>query len=223
MTDTLHPLGFTPRKDDASRAYPAPAAATLRTVDRHTYGGSIDQLATKGCTGHAIAHALNTSGIYRHFTPTLKHGNADTPRSAMGLYSAATRLDPWPFTWPPEDGGSSALAACKAAKNAGLISAYRWCFGLNHTLAALTLAPVIIGTMWHSDMYTPDSAGLVHPTGQPEGGHAYTLTGLNVQDRTVTAINSWGNTWGTKGKFRLTWDGLGALLADNGEAVTITR
>ena len=220
---TERPLGFRPLKDDASRAYPAPRALTRHTVQRRVYGGSIDQGNTNGCTGHAIAHALNTTGIYRLFTRTLKHGDANTPRSAMGLYSAATRLDPWPFTWPPTDGGSSALAACKAAKNAGLISSYRWCFGLQHTLAALTLAPVIVGTTWTTGMYTPDTNGIVHATGTPEGGHAYTLTGLNVEDRTVTAINSWGPDWGIKGRFRIGWDDLGQLLADNGEAVTVTR
>lgn len=54
---TTRPLGFTPLKDERSRVYPAATAPQLRTVDRHTYGGSIDQRDTNGCTGHAIAHA----------------------------------------------------------------------------------------------------------------------------------------------------------------------
>lgn len=213
---TPFPLGRRVEHDRRSLAHPAAAAPTLRTVTWRRYGPTLDQGDTSSCTGHAMAHAINSRPTHRTGTRLLTHADA------LALYSAATILDPWPEQYPPDDAGSSGLAVAKAARNAGHITTYSWAFGIDHTLAALTLSPVLIGTVWTERMFTPDPAGIVTPGGREYGGHEYLAVGIDLRTRTVLCQNSWGPTWGLRGRFRLTFDNLNALLRQQGDAVTIT-
>lgn len=160
-----------------------------------------------------MAHAVNTRPLHKTGTPLLTH------QDALALYSRATHLDAWPETWPPDDEGSSGLAVAKAAREAGHISAYRWAFGIDHLLAALTLGPVLIGTIWTEHMNMPDRTGMVVPTGHILGGHEYLAVGIDTRTRTVLCQNSWGQAWGLKGRFRITWNALAQLLNQQGDAL----
>ena len=59
--------------------------------------------------------------------------------------------------------------------------------------------------------------------GDVTGGHAIAAVGVSVRGRTVTLLNSWGKYWGQNGRCWLTWDDLGALLDDAGEACVPLR
>lgn len=182
------------------------------------YGATLDQGTTNACTGYAIAHAINTRPVFDAGQPVLKHA------AALALYSRATELDQWPGSWDyrtgaGEDGGSSGLAVAKAAREAGHITGYRWCFGLDHTLAALALGPILIGTDWTEGMFTPDARGVVRDAGPSYGGHEYVAVGLDVQARTVLCQNSWGPGWGMAGRFKVGFDTLATLLARQGDAL----
>ena len=37
--------------------------------------------------------------------------------------------------------------------------------------------------------------------------------------RRITHPSGWGSAWGLKGRFRMTWDTLGQLLAQQGDAL----
>lgn len=176
----------------------------------------LDQGSLGACTGFSVAQALNTDR-HRRSDPWL------TGEGALDIYSAATNIDPWPGDWPPDDTGSSVLCAAKSAVAQGHGTGYRWAFGLDQVLAALMLQPVVVGTVWRGDMFRVEPAGFVHASGGVVGGHAYCLHGLNVRDRYVWILNSWGTGWGWGGRAKLSFDDLGGLLADDGEAVTITR
>jgi hypothetical protein len=139
------------------------------------------------------------------------------------LYHNATVLDGYPGTWPPTDTGSSGLAVAKASVKAGYVTGYTHAFGLDQCLAALVLAPVIVGTNWHQDMFTPDASGYLHPTGTVVGGHEYALVGLDVKRARVTMLNSWSASWGRNGRAYITFDDLGTLLADSGDVVSLNR
>lgn len=204
-----------PDHDERSRSYGAVTAQTLLTVEHEHVGPVLDQGDLGACTGYAACQALNTR-------PLLAPGRRLlTGRDADAVYSAATLLDPWPGTWPVEDTGSSGLAAAKATRRHGLITGYRWAFGLRHTLAALVRGPVIIGIPWLEGMFDPTPEGLLEPTGDVVGGHEIALIGLDVAAETVTALNSWGPGWGSNGTARMRWEVLGGLLAAGGDATML--
>lgn len=201
--------------DDRSRRYPAKAAFALTTVEHEHHGPVLDQGTLGACTGYAAAQALNTGPLAAPGRGLLGARHAD------GLYALATSLDRYPGTWPGEDTGSSGLAAAKAARRSGLISGYRHTFGVRHTLAALVLAPVIVGVAWYEAMFDPTPEGLLEPGGEVVGGHEVALVGLDVAAETVTLLNSWGPGWGAGGTARMRWTVLGGLLAYGGDATVM--
>jgi len=211
-----YPLGRVVQHDPRSLAFPAALAPALKTVTHRHYGPVLDQGQVGSCTGNAAAQSLNTV--------PLRHGRRLlTEIDAQGLYHEATVLDGFPGTWPPTDTGSSGLAVAKASQQAGWVTGYTHAFGLDQCLAALVLAPVIVGTNWHEDMFNPDAAGYVHPTGAIAGGHEYTLLGINVKLARVTMLNSWSASWGRNGRAYITFADLGTLLADSGDVVALNR
>lgn len=195
--------------DPRSRAFPV-AAGPIGTRTHYHHGEILDQGNVGACTGFAITQALNTGPLKVKARPVLDH------EVALDLYRAATRRDDVPGEWEPTDTGSSGLAACKAAMNAGLISGYRHAFNLTDALAALTTQPVIIGVDWYTGMLNP-TKGWLKPTGVIEGGHEVALIGINTTHRRVTVLNSWGPQWGNHGRAWLSFDDLGQLLADQGD------
>lgn len=196
--------------DEASRQFPA-ETAPLQSVKWEHAGPVLDQGQLGSCTGNAASDALNTKPLWDGKRRLL------TEQDAVAIYSWATHHDGFPGVYPPDDTGSSGLAVCKALKKLGLIRAYRHAFGLQHTLGALAKQPVIIGIPWTDDMFTPDADGFIRPTGQVAGGHEVCLIELDVENQSVTLLNSWGSTWGQDGTAKLTWDDLGALLAQQGD------
>ena len=211
----LKPLGRIVQHDPRSLNFAAPAAPTLKSVTHRRLCPPFDQGQLGSCTGNAMAGLLMT-------TPTHPRGVKLTEVDAVKLYSYATTVDDAPGSYPPDDTGSSGLAVAKAAQHYGYITAYAHAFGLDHVLAALVLAPVIIGVNWYEGFDNPDANGWVHISGSVRGGHEFELVGLNVHTKSVTAVNSWGSEWGAGGRFRFSWDVLGQLLAEQGDATTVT-
>lgn len=210
-------LGRHVEHDPRSRAFPAPATATITSKTWRHYGRILDQGQVGSCTGNAMAQALNTHPLHVSRTPYLTEGDADA------LYSLATSLDDVPGAWPPDDTGSSGLAVAKAAQEKGYITGYTHAFGLDHTLAALMNGPLIVGTNWTQNMFHPDAHGFVKPTGAVAGGHEYLLLGVNTDRGYATFLNSWGADWGLRGRFHMTLDDFGALLANGGDATQPVR
>jgi len=142
---------------------------------------------------------------------------------AVALYSEATRLDQWDGTYLPDDTGSSGLAVAKAAQRRGLITSYRHAFSFGAVLDALSRSPIIVGTNWLGDMYSPEPSGYLRCTGEVVGGHEYLIRGVDPRKRHVLCDNSWSASWGRKGRFWLHWADLEALLADGGDATIPIR
>ena len=206
----LYGLGRTVWHDEASRQFPA-ATAPLRTVQHQLRAPVLDQGQLGSCTGNAISQALNTDPLIPVGRRVL------TEDDAVAIYSWATHHDPYPGAYPPEDTGSSGLAVAKAVKHLKLISSYHHAFGLQHTLEALVLQPVIIGIPWKSTMFDVGADGYLDISGSTVGGHEVCLTGLDVKFKTVTLLNSWGPGWGASGHAFLRWADLGALLSQDGD------
>lgn len=207
----LFGLGRHVEHDPRSRAFEASRETQLRTVLHQHHGPVLDQGQLGSCTANAITQACNTDPLIRAGRQLL------TEDDALKAYEYATAHDAFPGQYPPDDTGSSGLAAAKAAQHLGWIRAYHHAFGLRHTLEALARTPVIIGIEWTRDMFHPDEHGYVHPSGDVVGGHEVCLVGIDVDRKDVTILNSWGDSWGEQGTARLSWVDLEDRLRNKGD------
>lgn len=48
-------------------------------------------------------------------------------------------------------------------------------------------------------MLQPDDDGIIAPSGESVGGHAYVMNGVNLDTGFLRIKNSWGRQWGNKG------------------------
>lgn len=137
------------------------------------------------------------------------------------FYTGAQHNDEWPGEAYE---GTSGLGLCRYLKSKGLIAEYRWCFGLNDVLLALSyLGPVGIGVWWKTSMWDVDNNGYLNVYGANEGGHEIELIGVDVEDQCVIAMNSWGPDWGVDGRFKMSFGPFEELLAEQGDAFVITK
>jgi hypothetical protein len=235
---TRYPLGRLLEHDEQSRGFQAAASPTLRTVTHPHFGPILNQgelhaqtvvatwfiqnygvpipPALGSCTGNSGVHTLGTRPLYQ--------GHQYSEIDAIKLYSRATWLDQWGGNeFPPTDDGSSALGVAKALKESGEITSYTHAFGLTHTLGAVVNGPVMIGVNFYEDMFKLNKNGFMVPGGDLAGGHEMTIVGVNTKANYVTGINSWGPGWGLKGRFRMAFEHLGQLLAEDGDSMVLVR
>ena len=209
-----HGLGRLVDHDPKSRLYQAVQASTPRSVLWGHHAPVLNQGQLGSCTGNATAQLINTDA-FAHCRPAGYLGEAD----AINIYSLATHLDGIPDnTYPPTDGGSSGLGAAKAGVKMGYFSGYQHAFGFDAFCAALQLQPLIVGTNWYHDMFTPDKQGFVWPHGELAGGHEYLALGVSYETKTLTFLNSWGDGWGRSGRFYMTFTSFASLIANQGDA-----
>jgi hypothetical protein len=168
----------TPRQADPAR--PEVPQLPRRVRRRAAQEGHVGQVGAAVRPGagrllHRQRHRgrLNTAPFHLYRQRRL------TEADAVTIYALATKLDPFPGTYPPDDTGSSGLAACKAAQRLGYISAYHHAFGIEHALRALQLGPVITGIDWYSSFDRPDSNGQIRIAGDVRGGHEVEVYGYD--------------------------------------------
>jgi hypothetical protein len=209
-----HLLGRQMVHDSRSRSFP------LRTtVDKTTWKDKAVRLYEPWpnpnqpvgcCTGTAKASQFNAVGN-RVMGTVLK---MDT---ALDVYRWASRNDPWPGAWEPDDTGSSGLASARAAKALGLGGEYRWLFGgADEVVQAVMDGQVIsVGSWWHWDMFNMDSNGVVKVGGGYAGGHQYVIRGYDKSKDLVLCRNWWGPDFRD---FWMSRSDLDTLLRDDGDA-----
>lgn len=217
------PLGRHIEHDPASREYPFAltlAPSVLHDVMHHRYGSIFNQGQLGSCTGNAAAGAVNSAPL--HVARRTLH-EAD----ALKLYELATVLDGLPGQYPPDDTGSSGLAAAKAAKQSGYISRYLHAFTVEEAVSALQKGPVITGIDWYEGFDRPSPEGHVSISGQIRGGHEVVARGYTVaptlDDSLVWLDNSWGTSYGKAGHFCFTVGTWRQLLADQGDATILVH
>lgn len=212
------PLGRHVEHDPESRAYGiVTAPVPLQRVVHRRHGSIFNQGSLGSCTGNAICGAVNTEPVWAKGRRCLREADA------IATYGLATTLDNIGGSYPPDDTGSSGLAACKAALQRGYITAYRHAFSLGDALQALQHGPVITGTDWYEGFDAPDAHGVVAIAGQVRGGHEYCAVGYDPATDLVMFDNSWGRGWGLKGTFFYTSKTWGVLLAAQGDATVPVR
>lgn len=210
--------------DSRSLRFRAPARdpRKLASVRHHIHVPIMDQGDIGSCTGHAGVATLGSDAFWPAATGLLQDLDAVAASAiAVGLYSEATRLDPWPGEYVPDDTGSDGLSIAKALKGRNLISGYQHATSLEAALTALAERVVMVGTSWLAGMYSPDNDGRLDVSGPNVGGHEYVLDHLDVENRRVWMRNSWSEDWGQGGRAWMTWDDLARLLADYGDCTVL--
>jgi hypothetical protein len=191
------------------------AARALRTKTWTRRKWAFDQGDLGCCVGVSAVGVLATA-------PFVKTGGVYDLGLAKRIYTEASKVDAIPGDWPPVDTGSTILAGMQAMRKMGLIARYDWCFGMADMLDTLSyIGSVQIGTNWYAGFDEPDATGRVRATGAIRGGHAYQVIGIDVSKKLLWAVNSWGPSWGIKGRFCFSWDDCEKLLAEDGEASTV--
>lgn len=210
--------------DEQSRRYPYRSQRTGEFVTTlHARQAPVWNQGDLGaCTGYAALGCVGTGIFYTSATNML--AAYLRPETAVGLYSEATHLDPWPGTYLPEDTGSDGLSVAKVLKSWGWISGYEHAFGLGSMIHALMSVPVIVGTNWYNSMDTPDESGLLRigRSARVLGGHQYIADGVDVKEERIRITNSWGTDWGLGGSAWVSFKVMERLLKEQGD-VTVFK
>lgn len=174
----------------------------------------LDQGDFGTCVGNGCAQWGNTLPINDQWDETV----------ARAIYYEATVLDGAPDDPDAANGGqqgATVRSGVKALKNRGRLGTYAVTTSIDTVGAWIdTKGPVIFGTNWTADMFKPDAAGQIYPTGKVEGGHCYIARG-NLNDEGVILFrNSWGASWGLGGDFKMSYKDAQTLLSQQGEGWT---
>jgi hypothetical protein len=226
LPGTPYGLGRHVNHDPASLRYPfaarPEAAAVLQSVEWTRRSPIFDQGQLGSCTGNAGEGWEATDNIVRQ-------GSASKVEAdAVDLYSAATREDDYPGSYPPEDTGSDGLTIAKVLMSRGVIDQYTHGFSVDDLKAAIQTTPVLQGTYWYNNMFDTDSRGVVSIADRDRvaGGHEYLLVGWDMDESLgypapFKYANSWGTGWGDGGHFYMTEATVARLLSEQGDATVL--
>lgn len=217
-----------PHLDERSRSFPIreviPAGLRSRAW---RCDPRLDQGQEGACVGFGWSHELAA-------TPTVVPG-INNRFAREEIYWNAQREDDWDGgAYPdasPRYEGTSVLAGAKVVAERGFMSEYRWAFGIDDVLGALShQGPVVLGTNWLNSMFRPRPSALlsVDVGSGVGGGHCYLARGVRLSGRLkgepnageplVRIRNSWGEGWGIRGDAFVKASDLERLLQDGGEA-----
>jgi hypothetical protein len=198
---------------------------------RHYKPGKI---LNQGDTGTCVAHGWTSK---MHAAPIMQ----SLPLTPYDLYRQFVQADEWNDndfeTTAPDDmlqSGTSVRAGAKVLQTMGYLQNYLWAEDVEDVRAwhLAGFGGTVMGVNWSTDMLDTDTDGFVNYTGTVEGGHCVTTTGwsdtVKKAGRRVHAVRaqqSWPLPWGHKGtgRFWISEDDLGKLLADQGEACAPTE
>jgi hypothetical protein len=215
-------LGRHVKHDSRSLDYRFDGSGILAKSIKHTrYIPVLDQGDIGSCTGNAATGNLGTGAYFA----TMPSGLTLDENEAVKLYSAATQLDSYSGSYPPDDTGSDGLSVAKAAQQAGLIAGYQHITSLNDAVAALQLGPIITGVNWYSSFDNPSKSGKVSITKSAyvRGGHEFVLDEVDTVNKLIGATNSWGTTWGLQGRFYFSFADYERLLNEQGDATVFVK
>lgn len=160
----------------------------------------LDQGNTPHCGGFGGAQWGNTDPVEDHY------GNTD----GHALYYEAVAIGGYPKS---EDGVQSRWVA-QALLARKRLQTYAFASSVAEVRAWIqSKGPVMVGTDWTTQMFSPDADGFVSPSdGDVAGGHFYVLVGDLSAQNAFLCLNSWGAGWGQDGRFKITHSDFQTLL-----------
>ena len=130
--------------------------------------------------------------------------------------------------------GSTVRACMQVLQRRGFVQSYHWAMDVEDVITAvLDSGPVDVGTNWYQSFFSPtadfelviDESQISHRTGKPvAGGHSYLLNGIEMRsDQRLgkphfRMKNSWSRTWGHAGVAYISFETMGRLMSEHGEA-----
>jgi hypothetical protein len=183
----------------------------LEILDQGNVGSCVGNTATEHVAQLYGAADLAKVALDGH---TLNGDPTNDEAFAQEAYHRCTVQDGFPGTWPPEDTGSSGLAACQILKVAGLIRGYVWATNRRAFAALLQRSSVMVGMPWYEAWFMPTGQGAFIDDGDWQssgvaGGHEVLAEALEAWDDNdpakciVRFRNHWKPSWGDAGRFRM--------------------
>jgi hypothetical protein len=219
MANTDRTLDWKPRFDDRSRSFPIRGAVALPSVPARKRlqwavpPVPLNQGREGACVGFGWTHEAMATPVRVVF--------ADGEKFARDTYRAAQRIDEWEGEAYE---GTSVLAGAKVLVDSGYLKEYRWAFSPADVVLALhTSGPVVLGVNWYESMYGADH-GIVRVDGALAGGHCILARAWAAPDeifpdeQAIGLYNSWGPSWGDKGRAWMRYSDLERLMREGGEA-----
>lgn len=217
-------LDAVPDKDERNRRFPVATVMRPQLVaeDKRwptspvTDQGSEGACVGHGCTGFAAAmcglDVVPSLDAYAYdWYHATQHAD-DWPGCHLG---AQCQLEPSPEAY----GGTSVKAGGQNGVALGLFREFRWAFGIDEALRALTeVGPLVLGVAWYEGMYTAPE-GKVVISGAHVGFHCIKADAVFWSTEEVEWQNSWGSAYGSAGRARLSFTDLDRLLREDGEAM----
>lgn len=139
------------------------------------------------------------------------------PAYTGALYLEAQKVDEWPGEGYD---GTSVRAGAKVLQDAQKrLGEYVWAWDAD-TLRKYVLSrgPAVVGINWYETMFAPTAAGYLLVDGPVAGGHAILVIGYSNTRKAFRLLNSWGLSWGAKGRAWLREADMERLLHEDGEA-----
>jgi hypothetical protein len=118
---------------------------------------------------------------------------------------------------PGMEDGSNVRSGAKALQVRKRLSAYAFASTTAEVKQwLLTNGTVVMGSDWFNSMFNPTADGFVTPTGTVAGGHCYICLGYDSSSDSFLFQNSWGASWGLKGRFKMKASDVDSLIFVSG-------